>query len=178
MQRYTHLGFILISFGLSQQLTAQPDTLWTRTYGGSDYDEARSVQQTADGGFVVVGYTFSLGAGSADVWLIKTDSLGNTAPLAITHDGAGLPAAFLLEQNYPNPFNPTTIIRYELPNATDVQLVIYDIRGREVAGLVDSHMKPGSHQVQWEGGEFPSGIYIARLVTPDYTKSIKMVLLK
>ena len=54
------------------------DTLWTRKYGGSDYDNGISVQQTSDGGFVVVGWTQSFGAGSRDVYLIKTNSIGDT----------------------------------------------------------------------------------------------------
>ncbi|OYD15047.1 hypothetical protein CH333_06660, partial [candidate division WOR-3 bacterium JGI_Cruoil_03_44_89] len=54
------------------------DTLWTHTYGGSDWDAAYSVQNTPDGGFVIVGFTASYGAGSADVYLIRTDSLGDT----------------------------------------------------------------------------------------------------
>lgn len=53
------------------------DTLWTQTYGGSDWDEGYSVEQTNDGGYVVVGSTSSFGAGSSDVYLIKTDALGN-----------------------------------------------------------------------------------------------------
>jgi len=54
------------------------DTLWTRTYGGSDYDSGYSVQQTMDGGYIVAGRTESFGAGFCDVYLIRTDPSGDT----------------------------------------------------------------------------------------------------
>jgi hypothetical protein len=57
---------------------AQGDTLWTRTYGGTSYDQGWSVQQTADGGYVIAGYTESFGAGNGDVYLIKTNASGDT----------------------------------------------------------------------------------------------------
>lgn len=103
-------------------------------------------------------------------------------PLGLDTDNA-LVKRFALFQNYPNPFNPNTAIRYNLPLATDVSLVVYDILGREVIRLVNEPMEPGYHQLTWNGKtatgrEAPSGIYIARLVTPEYAKSIKLVLLK
>ena len=105
-------------------------------------------------------------------------------------DQGKLPVAYTLVQNFPNPFNPITTLKYGLPRRADALLVIYDVSGREVARLVDGIQPPGDHQVQWAGKDqsgrnVPSGIYIARLlvpskagVTPEYAKSIKMVLLK
>jgi hypothetical protein len=94
-----------------------------------------------------------------------------------------IPSTHRLFWNYPNPFNPSTAICYDLSQFTEVSLVVYDLLGRNVITLVDSYMEPGYHQITWDGRDadcrnIPSGIYIARLITPGYTKSIKTVLLK
>jgi hypothetical protein len=67
---------------------AQLDTLWTATYGGSSNDGARSFLSTSDGGFLVIGYTYSYGAGGVDAYLVKTDASGNEA-WARTYGGSG-----------------------------------------------------------------------------------------
>jgi hypothetical protein len=67
-------AFLFMSYhGISAQ---PPDTLWTSTFGGSDLDDAMSVQQTSDGGYIFTGSTWSYGAGEYDVYLVKTDSTG------------------------------------------------------------------------------------------------------
>ena len=62
---------------LTTILQGQPDTFWTRTFGGSNSDYGRSVQQVSDDGYILTGSTASFGNDSYDVWLIKTDAQGN-----------------------------------------------------------------------------------------------------
>ena len=71
--------------------------------------------------------------------------------------------AYELEQNYPNPFNPVTTISFQLPKASNVTLVIYNIQGQEVARLVDGYVGAGYHSVNWDASNAASGIYIYRL---------------
>jgi hypothetical protein len=98
------------------------------------------------------------------------------------------PAAFRLEQNYPNPFNPATVIRYQLPAATSVNLAVYDLLGREVALLVNEKKPAGSYVVQFsakggsasggDGSRLSSGVYIYRLSAGQYVESRRMVLVR
>ncbi|MFB0516279.1 MAG: T9SS type A sorting domain-containing protein [Candidatus Neomarinimicrobiota bacterium] len=98
-------------------------------------------------------------------------------------EAKGAPRSMALHRAYPNPFNPSVTIRYDLPATSQVTLTLFDLQGREVVRLVEGYIKPGYHQTQWNGRDasglaVPSGIYIARLMTPEYSKSIKMLLLK
>ncbi|MBA7598743.1 MAG: tandem-95 repeat protein [Calditrichaeota bacterium] len=106
----------------------------------------------------------------------------DTSTLAVV-DQNHLPQFFALHQNYPNPFNPVTTLRYELPAHCQVILIIYDMRGREVVRLVDGYVSAGYNKVVWNSGDasgrpVPSGIYFARLITPEYTHVIKMSLIR
>ena len=78
-----------------------------------------------------------------------------------------VPEAFSLESNYPNPFNPTTTVRFSVPEAAQVRLVVYDVLGRQVRVLVDGTVSAGVHAVQFEARGLSSGMYLYRLETPQ-----------
>jgi len=85
--------------------------------------------------------------------------------------------------NYPNPFNPSTKIKFNIPQAGNVKIVIYNILGEEVTTLVNKYMQTGSYTYQWNakdnyGNNLSSGIYIVRMQTDNCVKSTKMMLLK
>ena len=78
MKAIKYLSCILL-FGFSSQIYSQiPDTIWTKTFGGSDDDGCYSGQSTKDEGYIITGYTRSFGSSERDVWLIKTNSFGDT----------------------------------------------------------------------------------------------------
>ena len=97
---------------------------------------------------------------------------------------AEMPQEFALYQNYPNPFNPTTTIRFAMPWASPVSLVIYNMLGQEVKTLIDdSIVTPGEHTVLWNGldnqGRLAStGLYIYQLRAQDFVQSKKMMVVK
>jgi len=85
---------------------------------------------------------------------------------------------FALYQNYPNPFNSSTTIEFDIPERTNVKLVVYDILGREVETLIDKELEPGKYKVNFDATNLPSGVYFYTLRTPKFTKTNKMVLIK
>jgi len=89
-----------------------------------------------------------------------------------------LPTTVELDQNYPNPFSANTEIVYTLPNAGHVRLVIYDVRGREVARLVDGRQGAGEHRVPWMAEGLPSGLYVYRLETGQTAQTRTMMLVR
>ena len=94
-----------------------------------------------------------------------------------------IPDRFALQDNYPNPFNPSTTIRYDIATSAFVDIVIYDITGREIARPISKHQNPGYHQTIWNGanqkGEMQSaGIYFYQIQTKEFVQTKKMLLLK
>lgn len=94
------------------------------------------------------------------------------------YKGELLVKEYNLVQNYPNPFNPSTIIKYQIPKAGNVKLIVYDILGREVAKLIDEFQNDGRYEVKFDASNLSSGIYIYRLEANDFVDSKKMMLVK
>jgi hypothetical protein len=98
-------------------------------------------------------------------------------------DADFIPNDFALHQNYPNPFNPVTTINYDLPEQAHVSIMIYDIMGRKIRHLVNGIQEPGFKTTIWDasnnlGEPVSAGMYLYRIQTDRFSKTMKMVLLK
>ncbi len=92
---------------------------------------------------------------------------------------------FYLSQNYPNPFNPSTIISYQLPINSFVNLKIYNVLGQEVTTLVNKDQLAGQYKVKFDASNLPdgrhglaSGVYVCRIQAGSFVQAKKMVFLK
>ncbi len=108
----------------------------------------------------------------SNIWSFTVNSIG------VTNLTSGIPKEYKLYENYPNPFNPSTKIRFDIPSAAHVKLVVYDILGRKIEILADEKLNAGSYLAEFNAGKLPSGIYIYVIVTDKYTYSRRMILTK
>ena len=98
--------------------------------------------------------------------------------ISVGIDESAVPANYILQQNYPNPFNPSTIIKFSVPALELVVIKIYDILGREIKTLVRKEYAPGTHSVEFNAAEVPSGVYLYKLTAGDYSAVKKMMVIK
>ena len=89
-----------------------------------------------------------------------------------------LPTTLLLSQNYPNPFNPTTQIAYQLPDAANVRLSVFNLLGQEVEVLVNERKESGSYTAIWNASYLSSGVYMYRLEVGSNVITKRMTLIK
>ncbi|MBN1895837.1 T9SS type A sorting domain-containing protein [bacterium] len=115
-----------------------------------------------------------------------TDPEGNTSAFSSptlvtsleTEDPKLISGGYILFNNFPNPFNPSTVIRYTLPHGTDVELMVYDTRGRRIEVLAKGYQEGGIHEVRFDGGALAGGLYFYRLKAGDFEEIRKMVLIR
>ena len=85
---------------------------------------------------------------------------------------------FNLHNNYPNPFNPSTKIRFDITEKTNVKIVVYNSAGMEITVLVNSELSAGKYESSFTALNLPSGVYFYKLITESFTDTKKMILLK
>ena len=89
-----------------------------------------------------------------------------------------IPEDFNLHSRYPNPFNPVTNIIYGLPEHVNVQILVYDLSGKQIETLINQFQTPGYHSVSWNADSHPSGVYFVKIVAGDYINTQKLMLVK
>ncbi|MBN1291825.1 MAG: T9SS type A sorting domain-containing protein [Candidatus Latescibacteria bacterium] len=112
------------------------------------------------------------------LWFIGHDSFKgiiSNNPVAVEESA---PAAFAVAQNSPNPFNPTTTINFSIAQAGDVSIDVYNVAGQKIDTIAHAYMDIGNHSVRWNASEFSAGVYFYTVKSGDYTKTMKMTLLK
>lgn len=127
-------------------------------------------------------YTFvdkNLKAGSYGYRLKQIDFNGNFEYFNLLNNvSVGIPDKFYISQNYPNPFNPNTKIDFALPYSANVSMKVYDMRGREVATIVNEFKTAGYYSVDFNASNIASGIYYYKITTGTNTAVHKMVVIK
>ena len=103
--------------------------------------------------------------------------------IGINQISNNFPADYILYQNFPNPFNPSTKIKFDVPSVvkhqrTEVSIVVYDLIGREVVKLVNETLETGRYEVEFDGSDLPSGIYLYRFTAGNFTETKRMVLVR
>jgi len=91
-----------------------------------------------------------------------------------------IPTVFALLQNYPNPFNPVTTLRYDLPEQSTVNIIIYDMLGRQVRTLLNQTQDAGFKSVIWDATNdyVSAGVYLYKIQAGEFVQTRKMVLMK
>ncbi len=99
-------------------------------------------------------------------------------PTVISQNGNVIPKVYNLYQNFPNPFNPSTVIKFDIPENSNVQLVVYDLLGRTVDNLVNERLNAGQYEINWNAGNLASGIYYYKLTSGNNVFVKKLILVK
>jgi len=147
--------------------------------------EATSIPNEFEFGYRIGGDGNYIDMTNSDSIIVSSGSelsikIGNSV---LSTDVALTPKVFALHQNYPNPFNPITTIQYDLPDQSQVEIIIFDIMGREVKILVNQKQDFGFKSVVWDatnnlGQPVSAGMYLYRISAGDFHQVKKMILLK
>ena len=196
----TNLGYKLLSHSLTSLYSFEwfdgyyneDSSYWNWMNYGSIQPEY--VSNTADGPVIItaqdpitiatddtvlVYYGLALGATEAEmVANMQEVEQKYYSITSIEADYNSIPEVYSLEQNYPNPFNPSTVIKFGIPESSNVSLKLFNTLGEEVAVLVKENLGTGSYTYRLDASKLPSGIYIYTLQAGEQLISKKMTLIK
>ncbi len=153
-------------------------------FNNSSYTSNSTVNSTPASGRLAHAHAdLASGNGCTDILTPSSSytALPNICILTVVgtqNPGSELPKVFSLAQNYPNPFNPSTVINFAVPKTSMVNLVVYDVLGREVITLVNEVKQPGEYSALFNASALASGIYVYKIQAGDFTDTKKMVLVK
>ena len=150
--------------------SAPSEIAWYDTYpsdNGFTYDGCWGVYMFPSGKIVASDRQTGLYVFTSNSVLVGSNNYSGTVPVN-----------FSLKQNYPNPFNPVTKIEYSLPRNANITIKVFDITGKEIAVLADKYETSGNHYLTYDASDLPSGVYMYRIQSVDFTDTRKMILLK
>jgi hypothetical protein len=149
-------------------------TNWHRWNNGMPdatvFTELSYIDSANAGKFYIVAATYGRG-------IIIREASGDDQ-IGIQPISGNIPKTFALDQNFPNPFNPVTNIKFGIPKAGNVKLIVYDISGREVKRLVNQNLSAGYYNFDFNASNLASGVYFYRIEANNFTDVKKMVLVK
>ena len=151
-------------------------TDWLWSFGdNSTSTEQNPIHVYNKAGFFTVSLTVT-GSNGSDTF--TRDNYIETIPTFIPAISNDLPTKFKLYNNYPNPFNPATTIEFDVTRNLPVTLKIYDLKGREVATLVDEKLPAGHYETTFDVGDLASGFYFYHIRMGEFQVVKKMVLIR
>jgi hypothetical protein len=121
---------------------------------------------------------FDLGWQDARQWTYTW--IGDTTSMTAVDEGnaPAMVTSYFLSQNFPNPFNPTTTIVYALPQAGQVTIELYNTLGQKIRTLLNEYKSAGSYTIDIKADDLPSGVYLYKMDTGKFTRTMKMMLMK
>ena len=172
--------------GLQVEIEGLLDTLamHLQPYGSTDINDIDSSwtlnEAAAYYNYVMVEEDRSMGIHNpkftVELMYLSIGKVGGV--VGVENTNSDLPTDFALSQNYPNPFNPSTTIKYSVPEQSNVKIVIYDAIGNQVEVLFDGESPAGNYTLEWNAGQYASGVYFYRMQADKFTQVKKMLLVK
>jgi hypothetical protein len=160
----------------------QRGILYRTTNGGTNW-----LFQVPDTNLNMTGFSFVRFTDSKHGWLYRStirgihtiNRGGDTFLTPVSQISSNIPNDYELFQNYPNPFNPATNIRYKISKSSYINIIVYDITGKQVADLINRKQSAGIYEVDFKAENLSSGIYFYSLITDGILSDTKkMILLK